>query len=195
MSVLLAFGCGDSVGPAGDDEAAGDTTGTGGEGSGGSGNAEAGSQGNDANTDDAEGSGEGGSGSSAGTASGTNTDTNTGTDAGTGTDGTDETATMGGDSTETGEPPPNCLLLDEPTCNGIETCVPYMGQPYTESISGTPCLGEPQFIGCLFAIDACLPATGTLCMGEQAYHVDSLCPPPEGFASCDPPADPVMDCI
>ncbi len=173
----LTLGCGDSV-IASDDEAGDDSTSSAeGSGSSSSGNVEAGSEANDS-SDGASGSGESSSSGS------TDTTASTGmTD-----DPLDTTDT-------TGEPPPNCVDFDEPTCQGIESCVPYVGQPYTMTMAGMICLGEPQFLGCLFALDACLPATGTLCMGDQAYAVDNLCPPPEGYAACDPPVVFAEPCV
>lgn len=174
LFLLLPLACGDSVADEGDDEV-GDTT-TGGETSNeGSDNVEAGSEGN---TTSGESEGEGESGSS-----GTDDET-----------ADDETADGSDTGTET-EEPIDCTMLDEPTCQGTDACVPYMGLPYTLGGDGTICLGPGQFIGCLFAVDACLPATGTLCMGANAFHVDNLCPPPEGFESCEPPVDPAMPCM
>lgn len=176
LLLVLALGCGDSTSDeAGDDEAAGDSdseseTATS------SSNPESGTQGNEANTSE--------------------TDSNS-SESGE-TLGTSESTDNAEDPLDTGtetEEPIDCLQLDEPTCMATDVCVPYLGMPYTMSIDGMICLDPPQFLGCLFAIDACLPATGTLCMGEQAFAVDSLCPPPEGFAACDPPVLEVLPCM
>jgi hypothetical protein len=196
LILLLALGCGDSAVDEGDDEA-GDAT-TVGESGDASDNAEAGSEGNTTtqgesetgSSDTAEGpEGEGPEGEGP---EGEGPEDDVPDDES--PDGS-ETVEDGSDSTETGEPPPNCVELDEPTCNATDTCTPYLGTPYEVTGDGTICLGEPQFIGCLFADLGCLPATGTLCMGDQAYDVASLCPPPPGFESCDPPVDAAMPCM
>ena len=93
--------------------------------------------------------------------------------------------------TETGEIPIDCATVrSELECPLVANCVAYVGQPFTSSIDGMTCLGPPQFLGCMFADMACLPATGTLCSGDQVFHVDNLCPLPEGFEPCEPPIDP-----
>lgn len=92
--------------------------------------------------------------------------------------------------TETGEIPIDCTTVSELECPLVANCVAYVGQPFTSSIDGMTCLGPPQFLGCMFADMACLPATGTLCSGDQVFHVDNLCPLPEGFEPCEPPIDP-----
>lgn len=182
LILLLALGCGDSVADEGDDEV-GDTS-TGNDTSGdASDNLEAGSEGNETTVGESESEGSSGSGTADDTA-----------DDDTADDDTAEAPMEEDTGTET-EEPIDCTMLDEPTCLGSVECVPYMGMPYTLSGDGMDCLGPSQFLGCLVAADACLPATGTLCMGDDAFHVDSLCPPPAGFESCEPPADAALPCI
>jgi hypothetical protein len=169
MIFLLALGCGDPVADAGEDEVA-ETTAV--------------SETNGESSDNVEAGSESGTSESGTSESGTS---ESGTD-----DESDVAETT--ETTETGEQI-DCTVLDEATCMGTEICSAYLGQPYTVTGDGTICLGAAEFIGCLFAEDACLPATGTLCMGDMAFHVDNLCPPPAGFESCDPPVDPVAPCM
>lgn len=101
-----------------------------------------------------------------------------------------ETTLASTTETETGEMPIDCATVGELECPLVANCVAYVGQPFAESIDGMLCLGPPQFLGCMFADMACLPATGTLCSGDQVFHVDNLCLLPEGFEPCEPPIDP-----
>ena len=178
LILLFALGCGDSAVDEGDDEAGDATTsGESGDASDTSENAEAGSEGNTTTQGESESS---------------ESDTTEGPE-GEGPDDESpdgsETDEDGSDSTETSEPLPDCLGLDEATCNATEICAPYMGSPFEFSGDGTTCLGESQFLGCILADHSCSRALGTLCMGDQVYRVNKLCPEPLGFEWCEPPMD------
>lgn len=185
--VVTAAGCGDP-GSKGEltDEAADQATQ--GEGSGESSNAmEAGSEGGSSSGGES-GSGEGVEG---GTAEASEASDMADTSAsGTGSETTGETETTSETETETGTLPIDCTTLDERECSVVDTCASYYGQPFAESIDGMVCLAPAEFLGCLFADQACLPATGTLCSFQGIFHVDNLCPPPDGFVACEPPIDP-----
>lgn len=177
LLLVLALGCGDPVPQAGDDEAGDSPTGS--ESADSSNDPEAGSQGNEANE-----------ASTSATGSGTDTDSSS-SESGE-TLGTDTSLdTTGGET----EQPVDCTVFDLQGCESNDLCVPYEGMPYIVSIDGLICLGPPQFLGCLFAAEACLPATGTLCMGDQPFAVDNLCPAPQGFIDCEPPVDNALPCM
>jgi hypothetical protein len=73
-----------------------------------------------------------------------------------------------------------------------------MGQPLEMTNQGQAqyCWGEAAFLWCLDENDgACLPATETVCNGDEVWMAWSQCgEPPAPWEQCDPPGQVNGDC-
>jgi hypothetical protein len=62
------------------------------------------------------------------------------------------------------------------------------GQQYVPAANETWCLdATPVFVYCTTVANPCLPATQTVCIGDDTYLAWSSCDLPDGVTACEPP--------
>jgi len=195
-TIVLLPGCSNDSGPSGSGDSSGDTGSDDGSGGtsqdGGSGTDDTGDTGN---TSSSGGTSTGDTSETGGTGTGdTETTTGTSTTSAGDTETTTGTSITSADTTTTSDTGATtsggltCGDLNEEQCLAANGCMGLQGQQYVPADNQTWCLDStPVFVYCTPVGDPCLPATQTVCIGDDTYEAWSQCELPDGVTACSPP--------